>query len=169
MTTGIVSSPAREASAAAVRRAAHGVLSLRARVGYVALLIVSVCGTAALVSLWVTEPGLPGRTHGAFAALAGLGVAWATLAAWVLRTRRVLLGYDRVLAGRMALVGTGLFTVGMVAAAAITGRSSAWGGVLLGLAMFAVAGVELRRAVRRFGELVARREALARELGAEVR
>jgi hypothetical protein len=160
------SSTPREASAAAVRRAAHGALSMRARVGYVALLIAAACGAAGLVSLWATEPGLPARTHAAFAALTALCLAWAAIAAWILRTRRVLLGYDRVLAGRMAVTGAGLFTAGMVAAAAASGRPAAWGGVLLGAAMVAVAAVQLRRAARRVLELVAQRDALARELDA---
>jgi hypothetical protein len=168
MTTRDASSTAREHSAASVRRAAHGALSMRARVGYVGLLLVSVCGTAGLVSLWVTEPGLPGRTHAAFAAMTALCAGWAGLAAWVLRTRRVLLGYDRVLAGRMAVTGTGLFTMGMVAAAAVSGRPAAWGGVLLGLVLVAVAAAQLRRAARRFLELVAQRDALARQLGEQV-
>ena len=46
MTTRDTSFTPREHSAAAVRRVAHGALSMRARVGYVALMIVSVCGTA---------------------------------------------------------------------------------------------------------------------------
>lgn len=164
MTVRHQSSAARETSAAAVRRAAQGALSMRARVGYVALMIASACGAAGLVSLWATEPGLPGRTHAAFAALTALCLAWAAVAAWVLRTRRVLLGYDRVLAGRMAVIGAGLFTMGMVAAAGISGAPAARGGVLLGAAMVAVAALQLRRAARRFLALVAQRDALARQL-----
>ncbi len=166
MTTRDTSFTAREHSAASVRRAAHGALSMRARVGYVALMIVSVCGAAALVSLWATEPGLPWRTHVGFAAMTALCVGWASLAAWVLSRRRVLLGYDRVLAGRMAVTGSGLFLMGTVVAAAVSGRPAAWGGVLLGLAMFAVALVQLRRAARQFLELVTQRDALARQLDA---
>jgi hypothetical protein len=165
MTTRNASSTAREYSAAAVRRAAHGALSMRARIGYVALMLVSVCGMAGLVSLWATEPSLPARTHAAFAAMTALCAGWAGLAGWVLRTRRVLLGYDRVLAGRMAVTGSSLFTMGMVAAAAISGRPAAWGGVLLGVVMVAVAAVQLRRAARRFLELITQRDALARQLG----
>jgi hypothetical protein len=168
MTTRDVSSAARDHSAAAVRRASHGALSMRARVGYVALMLVSVFGMAGLVSLWVTEPGLPGRTHAAFAAMTALCAGWAGVAAWVLGTRRVLLGYDRVLAGRMAVTGAGLFTTGMVAAAAVSGRPAAWSGVLLGGVMVAVAALQLRRAARRFLELVAQRDALARQLGEQV-
>jgi hypothetical protein len=160
------SSTPREASAAAVRRAAQGALSMRARVGYVALLTASACGAAGLASLWATEPGLPARTHAAFAALTALCLAWASMAAWILRTRRVLLGYDRVLAGRMAITGAGLFTMGMAAAAALSGRPAAWGGVLLGVVMVAVAALQLRRAARHVLELVARRDALARDLQA---
>jgi hypothetical protein len=138
-----------------------------ARVGYVVLMLVALCGMAGLVSLWVTEPGLPGRTHAAFAAMTALCAGWAGLAAWVLRTRRVLLGYDRVLAGRMAVTGSGLFTMGMITAAALTGQAAAWSGVLLGAVMVAVAMVQLRRAGRRVLELVAQRDALARELGGQ--
>jgi hypothetical protein len=53
----------------------------------------------------------------------------------------------------------------MVAAAAISGRPVAWGGVALGVVMVGVAAVQLRRAARRFLELVAQRDALSRQLG----
>jgi hypothetical protein len=166
MTIRDASSAAREHSAAAVRRAAHGALSMRARVGYVALMVVSVCSTAGLVSLWTTEPGLPQRTHVAFAALAAILLAWASFAVWVLRSRRILYGYDRVVAGRLSVTFCALFVLGMVAAGAITGLRGPWGGAAIGLVMLALAVRQLRRAARRFLELVAQRDALSRELDA---
>ncbi len=159
------SAAAREASAAAVRRAARSTLSFRARLAYVALLLVATGGALATATLWATEPALPARTHTAFGALTALNLGWAGLAAWVLGTRRVLLGYDRVVAGRMAVAFSGLFVAGMMAAAVLSGRGAAWGGVAVGGVLVAIAARQLARASRRFGELVAQRDALARQLG----
>lgn len=159
-------SAARDRSAAAVRRAAHGALSMRARVGYVALLTVSICATAGLVSLWTTEPGLPQRTQIAFSALVAILLAWIAFAAWVLRSRRILYGYDRVVAARLSVTFCALFVLGMVATAATTGLRGPWGGAAVGVVLLGLALFNLRRAGRQFLELVARRDALARELDA---
>ena len=53
-----------------VQKLARGELSVKARLGYVALLLVSSAMTAGLVSLWLTEAFLPLRTHLAFGAMA---------------------------------------------------------------------------------------------------
>jgi hypothetical protein len=156
---------ARTASADAVRRASLGALSMRARVGYVGLLLVSVAGAGALASLWATEPVLPVRTHVAFALLLGILLAWAAFATWVLRTRRALFGRDGVIAGRLSVAFSALYTAGMAAAGAGTGLTAPWAGAGVGLLMLAVALLNLRRATRRVETLTAQREALARELG----
>ena len=156
---------ARAASADAVRRASLGALSMRARVGYVALLLVAVAGAGALASLWATEPALPARTHAAFALLLGILLAWAAFATWVLRTRRALFGRDGVIAGRLSVTFSAVYTVGMAAVAAATGLAGPWAGAGVGLLMLAVAMLNLRRATRRVEALTAQRDALARELG----
>lgn len=156
---------ARAASADAVRRTSLGALSMRARVGYVALLLVSVAGAGALASLWATEPALPARTHAAFALLLGILLAWAAFATWVLRTRRALFGRDGVIAGRLSVTFSALYTAGMAAVAAGTGLPGPWAGAGVGLLMLCVALLNLRRATRRVEALSAQRDALARELG----
>jgi hypothetical protein len=165
MTTNDPYATARTASADAVRRVSLGALSMRARVGYVALLLVSVAGAGALASLWATEPALPARTHAAFAALLGILLAWAAFAIWVLRTRRALYGRDGVVAGRLSATFSALYTLGMAAVGAGTGLAGPWAGAGVGLLMLAVALLNLRRATRRVEALSAQRDALARELG----
>jgi hypothetical protein len=156
---------ARTASADAIRRASLGALSMRARVGYVALLLMSIAGAGALVSLWATEPTLPARTHAAFAVLLAVLLSWAAFAAWVLRTRRALFGRDSVIAARLSITFSAVFAAGMAALGLGTGLTGPWAGAGVGLLMLAVALLNLRRAMRRVVALTARREALARELG----
>jgi hypothetical protein len=156
---------ARTASAAAIRRTSLGALSMRARVGYVALLLVSVAGAGALASLWATEPALPARTHAAFAVLLGILLAWAAFATWVLRTRRALFGYDGVIAGRLSVAFSALYATGMTAVGIGTGLAGPWAAAGVGLLMLGVALLNLRRATRRVIALTAQRDALARELG----
>jgi hypothetical protein len=164
MTTATAIDAARIASLAEITHAARGDLSLRARLGYVLLLLIAVAGAGALLALWVTEPGLPLRTHLAFGGLLGILLGWASFAAWVLRTRRPLFGRDRVVAGRLAVTFSSLFAVGMAAAGATTGRPGPWGGAVLGAVMVVVAAWLLRRAGRRVVALTARRDALSRQL-----
>jgi hypothetical protein len=155
-------------SAATVRQAARRSLSMPARLGYVTLLLVAAAGAIALATLWATEPALPARTHAAFAALTAVNVGWAAFAAWVLRTRRVLLGYDRVVAGRMAVTFSAVFAAGMIAAALLSGRPAVWGGVAVGVVMTTIAALQLGRATRRFTELMTQRDSLAGQLGEQV-
>ncbi len=156
---------ARLASLADITEAARGGLALGPRLGYVLLLVVALAGAVALGSLWATEPALPLRTHVAFAGLLAILAAWTVFAAWVLGTRRVLLGRDRVIAGRLAVTFSAFYTVGMAAAGAGTGRPAPWLAAALGLAMTAAAAWLLRRAVGQVAALTARRDALVRQLG----
>lgn len=155
---------ARTASADAIRRASAGALSMRARVGHVALLLVTIAAAGALSALWATEPDLPARTRVAFALLLGVLLAWAAFAAWVLRARRALFGRDRVIAARLSVTFSVLFTAGMAAAGIATGLAGPWAGSGVGLVMVAVALLNLRRATRLVTALTAQREALARQL-----
>lgn len=139
--------------------------SLRSRLAHVALLTGSLMMTAVVASLWATEPALPARTRWAFAAMVGIGLVWAAFAAWVLGTRRVLLGRDSVIAGRMAVTFSSLFALGSAAAAATTGGPAAYGVLATGVVMLAVAVALLLRARRRVERLTARRQELERRLG----
>ena len=149
-----------------VQRVMSAELSLRSRLIYTALLLLSLFAAAAIASLWLTEPSLPQRTHLSFAALVGIALSWAVWAGWTLTRRKVLLAGHRVIAARMAIAFSLLFAGG---AAAL----GIWSG--FGAAAFAAAGVGAGRtlaaaaihwwAKRAFAALLARRE----ELEAQVR
>ncbi len=147
-------------SLAEVRRLSGQVLSLKARLGYVALLLPASGMTTVIGSLWLTEPSLPLRTHLAFGAMCLIGVAWAALAIWVLRARRPLYARDRVSAGVMAGTFTTVFLAGTVAAVIIANNAAAYAALLTGVVLWAGAIGALISARRRFAELSKRRAAL---------
>lgn len=147
-------------SLAEVRRLSGQVLSLKARLGYVALLLLASGMTTVIGSLWLTEPSLPLRTHLAFGAMCLIGVAWAALAIWVLRARRPLYARDRVIAGVMAVTFTTVFLAGTVAAVIIANNAAAYAALLTGVVLWAGAIGALISARRRFAELSKRRAAL---------
>jgi hypothetical protein len=147
-------------SLAQVRRLSGQVLSLKARLGYVALLLLAGGMTTVIGSLWATEPSLPLRTQLAFGAMCLIGVAWAALAIWVLRARRPLYARDRVIAGGMAVTFTSVFLVGAVAAAIIARNAAACAVLVTGVVLWACAIRVLTSAKRRFAELSKRRAAL---------
>jgi hypothetical protein len=147
-----------------VRKLASGELSLRARIGYVALLLGSAVMTAVIVSLWITEPHLPARARVAFCVMTLIGAAWAALSLWALTTRRVLLARDRVIAGRMAVTFTGVFVAGAATACVISMNVAAFTSLAAGLTMFGVALRVWSGARRRFAELQARRVEIERQL-----
>jgi hypothetical protein len=147
-------------SMAEVRRLSNSALSLKARLGYVALLLLAIGITTVIGSLWATEPSLPVRTHMAFGAMCLIGVSWVALAVWVLRARRPLYARDRVIAGGMAVTFTSLFLAGAVAAVVIANNAAAYAVLVTGAVLWAVAIRVLVSARRRFAELSQRRAAL---------
>lgn len=152
------------ASSATVRALMNTQLSLAARVGHVVLLLGAAAMTVAVGSLWATEPSLPPRTHLAFGVLTSIGMAWVTYAAWVLTTRRVLFGRHRVIAGRMAIVFAGVFTLGSLTVAVTTGHPAGHTAAVLGAMMLGVSGWLLARAQREVARLSARRAEIERTL-----
>lgn len=136
-------------------------LSLRSRLGYVALLLAAAMMTTVVASLWITEPSLPARTQIAFAVMTAIGVSWVLFAIWILRHRRPLFAPHRIVAGRMAVTFTSLFVIGAIA---VRGPASYLAAVV-GALMLMVAIAILLRAHREFARLAARRAELARELG----
>jgi hypothetical protein len=156
-------------STAAVRQLADAELSVPSRLGHVALLLAALGMTAVVVSLWLTEPALPLRTHVAFGVMTAIGVSWSAFAIWVLTSRRVLFARQRIVAGRMAVTFAAVFTIGALAIAAATGAAAALAAAGTGVMMVAVAVVILRRAHRASARLIARRDALERELAGSVR
>lgn len=150
---------------AALQHLADAELSLRSRLGYVALLLAALMMTGVIGSLWLTEPALPMRTQVGFAVMIGIGLSWVTFALWVLTHRRVLLAPHRIVAGRMAVTFSALFLMGALAVGYQTGGSAAYAASAVGVVMVACAVIMLIGAHRRFARLAHRRETLERELG----
>ena len=148
-----------------IQAMAGGELSLKARLGYVSLLLVSAAVTTVVVSLWVTESTLPVRTQFAFAVMSAIGASWMTLAGWALRARRPLFARDRVIAGGMAVTFSTLFLVGCLAAVLIMGGAASYGALGTGVVMLIAALVALASARRRFAALDLRRRELAAQIG----
>ena len=143
-----------------IRRLAGAELSLKARLGYVALLLMSTGMTVVIASLWLTETFLPLRAQLAFGVICLIGVSWATLAVWALSRRRPLFARDRVIAGGMAVTFTSVFVAGALTGAVIANNPAAYGALATGAVMLAIAIRVFVGARRRFAELAARRAAL---------
>ncbi len=143
-----------------IRQLAGAELSLKARLGYVALLLVSTGMTVAIASLWLTETFLPPRAQLAFGVMCVIGVSWAALALWALGRRRPLLARDRVIAGSMAVTFTTVFVAGALAGAVIAHNPAAYAALATGAVMLAVSIRVLVDARRRFAALAARRAEL---------
>jgi hypothetical protein len=142
-------------------------LSTRSRVGHVLLLLAASTMSAVIGSLWATEPALPARTATAFAVMTGMGLCWMAYAAWVLTSRRVLLGQQRVVAARMAALFSAVALAGALAVGLLAGVPAAWPAALMFAAMLALAIVLLVRAERHYAQLCRRRAELALGLGGQ--
>jgi len=136
-------------------------LSLGARLGHTALLVVAASVAALMGELWLTEPSLPLRTHIAFGAIVLIGVSWTAYAWWVLTNRRVLLANQRVIASSLATAFSALFLVGAV----ILRERVGTGGIVVSTTLFGIACVSLVVARRRFTRLAARRDSLMKGMG----
>jgi hypothetical protein len=147
-----------------LERLARTELSMGARLGHVALGLVSCAMTIVVVSLWLTEPALPTRTVAAFALLAGMGIGWVIHSLWVLSVRRVLLARQRLVAGRMAVAFAGTFTAGCVLLGATSTVAAAWPASAMGLVLLCGAIALWWRAHAAHARLLARRDALEREM-----
>lgn len=143
-------------------------LSTRARVVLTLLLLVDLAVGIVVLSLWLTEPSLPLRTQVAFGLLLAGAAAWAIYFGWTLSRRKVLLARQRVITGWIAFSFTGLLTLGCVVLAITqpSARNLAFTAAAMGATFCVGAGLLLQRAHAGYQELVDRREALARELGA---
>ncbi len=151
--------------AADLRRLTVLELSLPARMGYIALLLAASTMTAIVSALLLTEPGLPLRTSIALAVMAAIGLSWMGFAVWVLSHKRILLGRQRIVASRLAVVFGSVFVVGALLIGYATARPSALSAAGLGALMLLVALSMLIRARRAFTQLSKRREVLERQLG----
>lgn len=158
--------PARPA-AAEVQRLLSAETALPSRLRYGALLLAGLAAATITGSLLATEPGLPARTRIAFGVMTGIGLAWAAYAVWVLSRRHVLLASHRIVAGRMAVAFTSMFTAGALAVALLAdGGPAAFAAAGVGLLMLAVAGLTLAHAHQLVARLTARRDAIEQQLAA---
>lgn len=149
---------------AALRRITDKTLSPVSRAAHVALLLVSLAMTIVLVSLLATEPALPTRTLVSFGCMTAIGLAWVAYATWVLRHRRSLLANQRVVAARMALVFSLVFTAGAGWLGFADGQPAMRWAAGLGAVMAAAALVVLVRAHRHRAGLLARRRQLEQQI-----
>jgi hypothetical protein len=135
-------------------------LSLRRRVGYLAVAFTGLTASALIGLLWLTEPRLPARTNVAFAVLVTIGLCWAAFGGWAVTRRTPLFARDRVVAGWL---GVGAWLAFGVGALVISVVRHEFEPSLLGvvLVLGAVAGVHLRSARRARAALLRRRVALA--------
>ena len=143
-----------------IRQLAGAELSMKARLGYVALLLVSTGMTVVIASLWLTETWLPLRAQLAFGVMCLIGVSWSALALWALGRRRPLFARDRVIAGGMAVAFTSVFVAGALAAVIVARSPAAYGALVTGGVMLAAAIKMLIGARGRHAALAARRTAL---------
>lgn len=138
-------------------------LALPPRLGYVALLLGATTMTSIVTALWLTEPVLPIRAQAAFGVMIGIGLSWASFAVWVLRRRRVLLGQQSIVAGRMAVAFTTIFILGALLVGYTSGTTAGYAAAALGLLMLGAAAGLLLRAHRTVARLGARRRTLELE------
>lgn len=142
----------------------HKALSPRARFGHVLLLLAATAMAIVLFALLATEPDLPMRTTAAFAAMLGIAAAWMIYSGWVLMNRNTLLINHRVIAGTMAVTFSALFTAGALAVGFAGGADAAFLAAGLGTGFTAVSTWLLARARADRARLLARRDALLREV-----
>jgi len=164
--TDLFAAPQSATAEAAQRRLAHE-LSQGSRTGSLLLFLSSSLATIALLSLWLTEEGLPLRTRIAFGVLTAIGIAWSLFFGWVLTRRQLLFAYHRVVAGRLAVAACSLFTGGALVLAILQPEiqpagllAATLGGAMVGAAVFI-----LRAADRRHRDLLTLRTSLEAALG----
>jgi hypothetical protein len=151
----------------AVRRLLEAELAVTPRLRYVALLLVSVMMTVALGALWLTEPSLPLRAHAAFAVMVAIGTSWSAFAVWVLTARRILFPRHGIVAGRMAVTFTSVFTVGAFLLALTNGGVAFQVMMLVGLVLVGCAVLVLVRARRHVARLIERKREIEGRMGAD--
>ena len=127
-----------------------GELSSRRRWLYRLFLVAAASMLAAMVSLWLTEPGpLPLRLHISFAAMCSIATGWVCVLGWVLLRKQCPTALDRIATCWMATFASGLSLCLSVAIAVLRNQiiASLWLG-LIGGVLFATAVLMLRNAYR---------------------
>ncbi len=142
-------------------------LSTRVRFGYVSLLIAALLMCITIISLLATELALPMRTRVAFSIMLLMSMSWASYAIWVLKKRHTLLVNHQLVASRMALTFTAIFTLGATYMGVMSGESAPYLAASMGGAMFVIAIGLLNSARRKFNQLQIRRQQIESEIAGE--
>lgn len=142
-------------------------LSTPARLGHVGLLLASLAMCVVLVALLLMEPAIPMQTRIAFGVMLAMSLSWTGYAIWVLKNRWTLLANHRIVAGKMAVAFTAIFTTASLAIGFYTGKSTGFLAASMGAALLVIAIGLLVRAKQRFSVLQNRRQQLERELAGE--
>lgn len=160
-----MSLPDRALSVASVQARLASELALPSRVRYVALLLVSIAMASIVGALLVTESALPMRTRVALAVMLVVALCWIGFSCWVLSRRRVLYLRHRMVAGRMAVGFSVLFSLVCVLLGGLKQGGDWWvAGAGCGGAMLITALALLVRSSRAVSALAARRIALENAL-----
>lgn len=150
----------------ALSRITERELSLNERYGHLVLMLVSLIFSIGLISLLVAEPNLPARLAVPLLVMAVIGLAWATFAIGVLLRRRPLLANREIIAGRISVGFSALFTAGAIFGGYYI-RGEPWTpAVGDGLILTAIAMALLVRAHARRSTLQALRARLEAEVAA---
>lgn len=157
-------SPTRPALEAALAELTEQTLSRGERAGHLAMTLFAGAMTLMMIALITTEPNVPTRTMIAFWVLLAIAASWVAYGLRVLSRRRPLLANREVVAGRMALFFSALFTAGTMAVGWVNAGIAITPVTSLGATMTAVAVGNLARAMWRRSRLQALRERLEREL-----
>lgn len=150
----------------ALSRITEQELSRNERYGHLVLALFSAGLAVAVASLMVTEPNLPLRTMLAFSVLVVIGLAWAAFGFAVLMRRRPLLANREIVAGRMSVAFSAVFTAGAMLVGKTVGAHPLTPAAWMGLTMTAIAVALLARAHARRAGLRALRARLEAELAA---
>lgn len=119
---------------------------------------------AMFLAVLATEPWIPLRTTIAFWVMAAIAAAWVAYGLRVLSGRRPLLANREVVAGRMSLLFSAVFTIGTMLVGWVNAHNAITPATWMGAAMVLVALANLIRAHLRRAQLQALLERLQREL-----
>lgn len=151
---------------AALARITDQALSRGERAGHVAMTLFAAAMALLFVALLATEAWLPLRTKIAFWVMLVIAASWVAYGLRVLSRRRPLLASREVVAGRMALLFSAVFTAGTMAVGWINAGVLFTPATTLGATMVLVAIANLVRAHWRRSRLESLRARLERELAA---
>lgn len=147
---------------ARLRALTQRTLSSPARYFHVAVLVLALIMCSLLGALLATESDLPLRTQLAFWGLLALGLGWAMYAGWALVRRDTLLVHQQMVAGWMAVGGTGAFFVCCAVAVGVTNSALAMAALGAATTLLGAAAWLLVGSIHHLGELKALRRTLER-------